>query len=73
MLADEDNAWRVMLATLERSSKQLRIKQTAAPPPGADPLEFTMSDGSVDRMGDVMKSAMCGWLSATMRKPMSRI
>src|SRR5580765_3203523 len=37
----------------------LRIKQTAAPPPAADPLEFVMSDGSVDRMGDVIEPD--GW------------
>jgi HK97 family phage major capsid protein/HK97 family phage prohead protease len=33
----------------------LRIKQRAAPPPGDDPLEFVMSDGSVDRMGDIIE------------------
>jgi HK97 family phage prohead protease len=38
---------------------QIRIKQTAAPPPAADPLEFVMSDGSVDRMGDVIDPS--GW------------
>jgi hypothetical protein len=37
----------------------IRIKQTAAPPPNGDPLEFVMSDGSVDRMGDVIEPA--GW------------
>ena len=37
----------------------IRIKQTAAPPPAADPLEFVMSDGSVDRMGDVIEPD--GW------------
>jgi hypothetical protein len=37
----------------------LRIKQTAAPPPAANPLEFVMSDGSVDRMGDVIEPD--GW------------
>jgi HK97 family phage major capsid protein/HK97 family phage prohead protease len=37
----------------------LRVKQRAAPPPGEDPLEFVMSDGSVDRMGDVIEPN--GW------------
>ena len=37
----------------------LRVKQSAAPPPGADPLEYVMSDGSVDRMGDVLEPD--GW------------
>ena len=34
---------------------QIRQKQSAAPPPADDPLEYVMSDGSVDRMGDVME------------------
>lgn len=38
---------------------QLRQKQSAAPPPADDPLEFVMSDGSVDRMGDVIDPE--GW------------
>jgi len=38
---------------------QLRQKQSAAPPPAADPLEFVMSDGSVDRVGDIIDPA--GW------------
>ena len=37
----------------------LRTKQTAAPPPNGDPLEFVMSDGTVDRMGDVIEPD--GW------------
>jgi HK97 family phage prohead protease/HK97 family phage major capsid protein len=37
----------------------LRVKQSAAPPPGTDPLEYVMSDGSVDRMGDVLEPE--GW------------
>jgi HK97 family phage prohead protease len=33
---------------------EIRVKQTAAPPPNGDPLQYVMSDGSVDRMGDVI-------------------
>jgi HK97 family phage prohead protease len=45
---------------------ELRKRQTAAPPPGDDPLEFTMSDGSVDRMGDVIDQS--GWVLENFRK-----
>src|SRR5215831_6107720 len=38
---------------------QIRIKTTAAAPPGDNPLEFIMSDESIDRMGDVIESD--GW------------
>jgi len=38
---------------------ELRLKESAAPPPADDPLEFVMSDGSVDRMGDVIEPD--GW------------
>ena len=38
---------------------QIRQKQSAAPPPADDPLEFVMSDGSVDRMGDIIEPE--GW------------
>jgi HK97 family phage major capsid protein/HK97 family phage prohead protease len=34
-------------------------QQRSAPPPGNEPLEFVLSDGSVDRMGDVIEQA--GW------------
>jgi HK97 family phage prohead protease len=44
----------------------IRIKQTAAPPPNGDPLEFVMSDGSVDRMGDVIEPD--GWRLDSFRK-----
>lgn len=44
----------------------LRTKQTAAPPPNGDPLEFVMSDSSVDRMGDVISSD--GWQLDNFRK-----
>jgi HK97 family phage major capsid protein/HK97 family phage prohead protease len=48
----------------------LRIKQTAAPPPAANPLEFVMSDGSVDRMGDVIEPD--GWrLDNFQRNPVA--
>jgi len=36
-----------------------RKREVAAPPPAADPREFVMSDGSVDRMGDVIEPD--GW------------
>jgi HK97 family phage prohead protease len=45
---------------------QIQTRQTAAPPPGDDPLEFVMSDGSVDRMGDIIDPA--GWLLDNFRK-----
>ena len=45
-------------------------KQRAAPPPADDPLEFVMSDGSVDRMGDVIEPD--GWrLDAFHRNPVA--
>lgn len=44
----------------------LRTKQTAAPPPNGDPLEFVMSDDSVDRMGDVIEAN--GWKLDNFRK-----
>jgi HK97 family phage major capsid protein/HK97 family phage prohead protease len=49
---------------------QIRQKQSAAPPPADDPLEFVMSDGSVDRMGDVLEPA--GWkLDAFHKNPIA--
>jgi HK97 family phage major capsid protein/HK97 family phage prohead protease len=49
---------------------ELRVKQTAAPPPAANPLEFVMSDGSVDRMGDVIEPD--GWkLDNFQRNPVA--
>ena len=33
--------------------------QRTAPPPGGEPDEFILSDGSIDRMGDVIEPA--GW------------
>jgi len=38
---------------------QIRKRESAAPPPSADPLDFVMSDASVDRMGDVIEPD--GW------------
>src|SRR5262245_7359502 len=38
---------------------QVRKREQAAPPPADDPLEFVMSDGSVDRMGDIIEPD--GW------------
>lgn len=43
-----------------------RRKVKAAPPPNGDPLEFIMSDDSVDRMGDVIEAD--GWLLDNFRK-----
>jgi len=40
-------------------------KVKASPPPGGDRLEFVMSDGSVDRMGDVIEPA--GWDLSTFK------
>ena len=34
-------------------------QQRAAPPPGGEPDEFVLSDGSLDRMGDVIEPN--GW------------
>jgi len=49
---------------------KLRKKQLAAPPPADDPLEFVMSDGSVDRMGDVLEPE--GWkLDAFHKNPIA--
>lgn len=45
---------------------QVRKRQSAAPPPGDDPLEFVMSDGSVDRMGDIIEPA--GWQLDNFRR-----
>jgi HK97 family phage major capsid protein/HK97 family phage prohead protease len=44
----------------------IKIKSTAAPPPGGDPREFVMSDGTVDRMGDVIEQD--GWELANFRR-----
>ncbi len=33
--------------------------QRTAPPPGGEPDEFILSDGTIDRMGDVIEPA--GW------------
>jgi HK97 family phage major capsid protein/HK97 family phage prohead protease len=43
-----------------------RLKVKAAPPPNGDPLEFIMSDDSVDRMGDIIE--VDGWLLDNFRK-----
>jgi len=43
-----------------------REKQSAGPPPGSDPLEFVMSDGSVDRMGDIIEPD--GWMLDNFRR-----
>lgn len=49
---------------------QVRKREQAAPPPAGDPLEFVMSDGSVDRMGDVIEPD--GWqLDRFQRNPIA--
>jgi HK97 family phage prohead protease len=45
---------------------ELRKWQSAAAPPADDPLEFVMSDGSVDRMGDVIDPD--GWRLDNFRR-----
>ena len=45
---------------------ELRKRQSAAPPPADDPLEFVMSDGSVDRMGEVIEPE--GWRLDNFRR-----
>lgn len=42
------------------------LKSTAAPSPSGDPLEYVMSDETVDRYGDVIVAA--GWQLANFRK-----
>jgi len=37
----------------------MHYQQRAAPPPGGEPDEFVLSDGSLDRMGDVVEPS--GW------------
>jgi HK97 family phage prohead protease len=37
----------------------MRYAVKSAPPPGVEPLQFVMSDGSIDRMGDVIEPG--GW------------
>jgi HK97 family phage major capsid protein/HK97 family phage prohead protease len=43
-----------------------RFQMRAAPPAGDEPLEFVMSDDTVDRMGDVIDQA--GWQLAHFRR-----
>jgi HK97 family phage major capsid protein/HK97 family phage prohead protease len=48
----------------------IRKREVAAPPPAADPREFVMSDGSVDRMGDMIEPE--GWrLDRFRRNPVA--
>jgi HK97 family phage major capsid protein/HK97 family phage prohead protease len=48
----------------------IRKRESAAPPPSADPLEYVMSDGSTDRMGDVIEPD--GWrLDHFQRNPVA--
>src|SRR5690348_5156488 len=41
-------------------------KSFAAPPPGDDPLEYVMSDGTVDRVGDIIEPR--GWQIENFKK-----
>jgi HK97 family phage prohead protease/HK97 family phage major capsid protein len=43
-----------------KGEREWRVKTTAAPPPGDNPLEYVMSDASIDRVGDVIEPA--GWM-----------
>ena len=45
---------------------QIRTKRAAAPPPADDPLEYVMSDGSVDRMGGIIEPE--GWRLDNFRR-----
>ena len=45
---------------------EVRKLEHAAPPPAGDPLEFVMSDGSVDRMRDVIEPD--GWKLDNFRR-----
>jgi HK97 family phage prohead protease/HK97 family phage major capsid protein len=55
-------AWRQS----QKDAGQKWVKDFAAPPPGSDPLEYTMSDGSIDRMGDVIEQS--GWKLDNFRR-----
>jgi HK97 family phage major capsid protein/HK97 family phage prohead protease len=48
------------------SAPDVVLKATAAPSPSGDPLEFVMSDETVDRYGDVIVAS--GWQLASFRK-----
>jgi HK97 family phage major capsid protein/HK97 family phage prohead protease len=66
---EQDQRVAVCLQTWRDRNKEadaMHIKQTAAPPPGNDPLEYTMSDGSIDRMGDRIEPS--GWMLENFRK-----
>ena len=43
----------------------MRYAVKSAPPPGGEPLQFVMSDGSIDRMGDVIEPK--GWQLANFK------
>jgi len=46
--------------------KEKHLKTKAAPAPADDPLEFVMSDGTVDRMGDIIEPD--GWRLDNFRR-----
>lgn len=48
------------------SARDIQHKTKAAPPPGNDPLEYVMSDGSIDRVGDIIEPK--GWNLDSFRK-----
>jgi HK97 family phage major capsid protein/HK97 family phage prohead protease len=45
----------------------MEIREKTAPPPNDDPREYVMSDGSVDRMGDVIEPG--GWQLDEIKTP----
>jgi HK97 family phage major capsid protein/HK97 family phage prohead protease len=67
---EQDQRAAVCMSTWEDAHKsgggQLRVKTTAAPPPAGDPLQYVMSDASVDRMGDVIEPG--GWQLENFRR-----
>src|SRR3954464_10482986 len=50
----------------DRAGRPVVVKATAAAPPNGDPLEFVMSDESVDRFGDIIVAG--GWQLGNFRK-----
>jgi HK97 family phage prohead protease len=68
---EQDQAVAACLSQWSDSQKSAKTtvvsqKTTSAPPPGDDPLEFVMSDETVDRMGDVIEAN--GWDLSNFRK-----
>jgi HK97 family phage major capsid protein/HK97 family phage prohead protease len=59
-------AWDEAQSDDDVGTAQLRLRQTAAPPPNGNPFEFVMSDGSIDRVGDIIDPD--GWLLDNFRR-----